>query len=148
MAAARIPSMRMLPIAREYLFIIAYARNGDLPSTKPTIPPARSMRPLKKLTSRSRISEKNFNTKEVVFWTSSPAVVKNDQTSSRSEVKTSESDLTIELMLTVFVASSDDSFKIEVVQQVRSKVRMSCAVQVRVLALLLFANSEGKYKLM
>lgn len=46
------------------------------------------------------ISEKNLSTKEAVFWTKSPAVVKKDQTSSRSEVKTLERDLTIEDILT------------------------------------------------
>jgi hypothetical protein len=57
------------------------------------------MRPRKKLTNKSRTSEANLRTKEAVFWTRSPAVVKKDQTSSTSEVKTSERDLMMDDML-------------------------------------------------
>ena len=78
------------------LVLVSITTRRVLPSTKPTMPPARSIKPLKKLTNRSMISEANLRTKEAVFWTRSPAVVKKDQTSSRTEVKTSERDLTME----------------------------------------------------
>jgi hypothetical protein len=54
------------------------------------MPPAKSIRPLKKLITSSTISVANLAANWAVFWTRWAAVVKKDQMSSTKDVTTSD----------------------------------------------------------